>query len=76
MTEWDQMGIPVMSTSHNIHVDLVNEGNYAYLTYESMATWIQQSSCDLRIFNSNMYPMLNAIGFQNNSAYVEQASNM
>ena len=76
MTEWEQAGIPVLSSSHQTHVNLLNEGNYAYLTDESIALGLAQTSCDLRIFNKKIFPSLNGIGFQNNSAYVKPVSKM
>ena len=74
MTEWDQMGIPVISTLHSTHIDLVNEGNYAYLTDATTVAVIQQTSCELAIFNDKMFPSVYGIGLQNNSAYTKPIS--
>ena len=76
MTEWDQMGIPVISTSHKTHLDMVDQGNYAYLIDETSAQLLQQKSCDFKTMNSHLPYAFLGMGFQENSAYVKHASKM
>ena len=76
MSEWDQMGIPVMSTSLTTHLQLVDEGNYAYLTDTTSAAAFQESSCDLKIMKEKLFIDFYGIGFQNNSAYAKPFSDM
>ena len=76
MSEWDQMGIPVMSTSHFTHLRLVDEGSYAYITDTTSAAAYQESSCDLKIMREKLFIIFDGIGFQNNSAYTNPFSGM
>ena len=76
MSEWDQMGIPVMSTSLTTHLQLVDEGNYAYFIAETSAVAYQELSCDLKIMKEKLFIDFYGIGFQNNSAYPKPFSDM
>ena len=76
MSEWDQMGIPVMSTSLTTHLQLVDEGNYAYFIDETSAVAYQELSCDLKIMKEKLFIDFDGIGFQNNSAYTKPFSEM
>ena len=76
MTEWDQMGIPVMSMSHTTHLQLVDEGNYAYFIDETFAAIHKQTSCDLKTMQEKLFFTFYGIGFQNNSAYTKPFSDV
>ena len=74
MVQWEKEGIPTMSTSHQTHLDLLDTGGYAYFLDATAAELYAATSCDLKLFRHNMSPFYYAMGFQNNSAYRNQAS--
>ena len=76
MTSWESAGVPVMSLSHQTHLDMVDEGNYVYLTDATAARIHQQTSCEHRVLTDKLFPLQYGIGFQNNSAYRQQVSEM
>ena len=76
MTEWDQMGIPVKSTSQKTHLDMVVQGNYVYFADDIFVKLLQQESCDFKTLQNYNPTFPIGFGFQNNSAYVKHTSKM
>ena len=74
IVQWEKEGIPTMSTLHQSHLDLVDGGNYAYFIDATTGEMHAETSCDLKLFPNNMWELYYAIGFQNNSAYRNEAS--
>ena len=76
MIDWHARDYPVLSTSHKAHMDFVDKGGYAYFTDLTEAISYSQTSCDLRIYSGNLFPLQFGMGFQNNSAYRREAGDM
>ena len=76
MDYWDKAGIPALSPIFNEHLDYVDKGGYAYFIDATAANIRMGTSCDLRLFTDNMFPLQYAAGLQNNSAYRNEISQM
>ena len=76
MHNWDRDGIPALSPSHNEHLENVDKGGYAYFIDATAANIHIGTSCDLRLFTDNMFPLQYGAGLQNNSAYRNEISQM
>ena len=76
MDNWDTAGIPSLSSSHIEHLKYVDKGGYAYFIDATAANIHIGTSCDLRLFTDNMFPLQYGAGLQNNSAYRNEISQM
>ena len=64
----------VISTHHQTHIDMVSQGQYAYLTDETTSLLKMSKDCSLAMMDQKLSASLYAMGTQNNSAYVELLS--
>ena len=62
-------GVPVLSTSHEEHLEMVYAGGYAYVSDLSSFAVEMSKRCDLTVMKERFSPLHYAIGLQNNSAY-------
>ena len=59
----------VLSPKASIHLDHVIRGGYAFVTDITWALQQASKTCDLTILEEQFWPMMFAMGTQNNSAY-------
>ena len=71
MKVFRENGKPVLSTDITQHLQMVNEGNYAYLNVETLVKFEMAKSCELQLGKERLSFEPYAIGLQNNSAYLD-----
>ena len=71
MNRFSGEGYPVLSTDLEDHMKMLNEGQYVFITDESQMKLEIRKSCDLEMGRELLFIDVLAIGFQNNSAYLD-----
>ena len=68
MQDYAKQNIDVLSTSHNEHMDMLQNVGYAYMM--DYTVYETSTDCDLDIMKTEMIRLVDyAVAFQNNSAY-------
>lgn len=75
MKKFQEEGVAALSSDHSLHIQMLYQGGYAYLSDLSTYENEKAKGCDLAIMRERFSPLYYGIGFQNNSAYEEVFSN-
>ena len=71
MNQFVRSGIDVLSINQSEQLDMVYQGNYAYLAEETALKVLVSKSCELVTIKEQLAAVGYGIGLQKNSAYLD-----